>query len=53
MSVVFVLIITSLLVAGSFLGWFVWAVRSGQYEDTHTPSMRILNDDEQTADLDK
>ena len=46
MSVIVVLILVSLAVALTFLGAFVWAVRSGQYEDTHTPSMRILMDEE-------
>lgn len=40
------LILASLAVAGGFLAAFIWAVRSGQYEDTRTPSMRILMDEE-------
>ena len=45
MSVIFVLIIISILVAGSFLAGFLWAVRSGQYEDTDSPAVRMLLDD--------
>jgi len=45
MSVILILIPLSLLVAALFLGAFIWAVRGGQYEDTCTPSMRILADD--------
>ena len=45
MSVILILIPLSLVMAGLFLGAFVWAVRRGQYEDTCTPSMRILVDD--------
>ena len=45
MSVLIILILASLTVAGIFLGAFIWAVRSGQYEDTFTPSMRILMED--------
>lgn len=45
MSVILLLIPLSLLVALLFLGFFFWAVRSGQYEDTCTPSMRVLTDD--------
>ena len=45
MSVVLILILASLGVAVAFLGGFVWAVRSGQYEDTMTPAMRMLLDD--------
>ena len=45
MSVVIILILASLAVALLFLVGFVWAVRNGQYEDTLTPSMRVLADD--------
>ena len=46
MSVLFILIIVSILVAASFLGAFLWSVKSGQYEDGYTPSVRMLFDDE-------
>jgi cbb3-type cytochrome oxidase maturation protein len=42
MSVLILLIFASLVLATTFLMAFIWAVRSGQYEDTQTPSMRIL-----------
>ena len=45
MSVVIILIAASLGVALLFLASFVWAVRSGQYEDTLTPSLRVLAED--------
>jgi cbb3-type cytochrome oxidase maturation protein len=45
MSVIFILIPLSILIAACFLAAFIWAVRSGQYEDTTTPSMRVLLDD--------
>lgn len=45
MSVLFILIPVSLVFATAFLGVFFWAVRSGQFEDTCTPSMRLLADD--------
>jgi cbb3-type cytochrome oxidase maturation protein len=45
MSVLLILIPLSLVVAALFLGAFIWAVRAGQYEDTCTPSMRVLADD--------
>ena len=45
MSVVFVLIIIGILVASVFLIAFIWAVRSGQFDDSYTPSVRILFDD--------
>ena len=37
----------SLIVAVSFLIAFLWAVKTGQYEDTHTPSVRILFDNDE------
>jgi cbb3-type cytochrome oxidase maturation protein len=46
MSVVFLLIIISLIVAIAFLAAFIWAVRSKQYEDDYSPSVRILFEDE-------
>jgi len=46
MTIIFLLIGISLTVALLFLGSFIWAVRSGQYEDDYTPSVRMLFDDE-------
>ena len=37
MSVVVLLIAAGGLVAGGFLGAFLWAVRSGQFDDVETP----------------
>jgi cbb3-type cytochrome oxidase maturation protein len=45
LSVLLVLIAASLFVATGFLLAFIWAVRSGQYEDRETPAFRILWDD--------
>ncbi len=45
MSVILILIIASLFVAGGFLIAYLWAVRSGQYDDKFTPSIRILFED--------
>jgi len=45
MKIIFFLILLSLLVAIGFLAAFIWAVRSGQYDDDVTPSIRILFDD--------
>jgi cbb3-type cytochrome oxidase maturation protein len=42
MSVILLLILASLLVATAFLFGFIWAVRAGQFEDTSTPSLRML-----------
>ena len=45
MSVIIILIFASLIVGLLFLGAFIWSVRSGQYEDTVTPAMRMLADE--------
>ena len=50
MSIIFLLIGISLLVALTFLVAFFWAVRSGQYEDDYTPAVRMLFDDETEPD---
>ena len=49
MSVIIILIVASLAVALLFLAGFVWAVRCGQYEDTLTPSLRVLAEDSNQA----
>ncbi len=46
MEVIFLLIGFSLVIALGFLAAFIWATRSGQYDDDITPSIRILFDDE-------
>jgi cbb3-type cytochrome oxidase maturation protein len=45
-NVIFILIAVSLMVAIGFLGFFIWSIRNGQYDDEYTPSVRILFDDE-------
>ena len=46
MSVIFLLIIISLIVALFFLYAFIKAVKQGQFDDSYTPSVRVLFDDE-------
>lgn len=46
MSVIYILITVSISVAVFFLFAFIKAVRSGQYDDDYTPSVRMLFDDE-------
>jgi cbb3-type cytochrome oxidase maturation protein len=50
MSVFYIIISASLIVALGFLFAFIWSVKSKQYEDDYTPSVRMLfeNDTEQT-----
>jgi len=45
MTIIFLLIGCSLLLALGFLTAFLWAVKSGQVDDTTTPAIRMLNDD--------
>ncbi|MEY3053358.1 MAG: hypothetical protein RLY31_3143 [Bacteroidota bacterium] len=45
MYIIFFLIIISLTIAAGFLGAFLWAVHSGQFEDDFTPAVRMLFDD--------
>jgi len=45
MGVLIILILVSLIVALGFLIAFVWSVKSGQYDDDYTPSVRMLFED--------
>ena len=42
MEILFVLIGISITMAIVFLALFIWAIKSGQYEDDYTPSVRML-----------
>lgn len=53
MSVIFVLIFFSVLVAGGFLVAFIWSVKSGQYNDRYTPSVRMLFEDSSEEEFNK
>ena len=46
MIIIVALICISLLVAIVFLMLFIWGLKSGQYDDTYAPSMRILFEDQ-------
>ncbi|HEY9048861.1 MAG TPA: cbb3-type cytochrome oxidase assembly protein CcoS [Ohtaekwangia sp.] len=47
MTIIVLLISISLTIALVFLGIFVWSMKSGQYDDTYTPSVRMLFDDKE------
>lgn len=49
MSMMYILIGCSLLMAIGFLIAFIWSVKSGQMDDDYTPSVRILFDELPTA----
>jgi cbb3-type cytochrome oxidase maturation protein len=42
MEVIYVLLSISISVALFFFATFIYAVRSGQYDDTYSPAVRIL-----------
>jgi cbb3-type cytochrome oxidase maturation protein len=44
MSVIFLLIAAGGIVAAGFLAAFVWAVNTGQFDDTTTPAVRVLQE---------
>ncbi|MFA4869072.1 MAG: cbb3-type cytochrome oxidase assembly protein CcoS [Pedobacter sp.] len=46
MNMIYFLIGCSILLALIFLAAFFWATKNGQHDDTYTPSVRILFDDE-------
>ena len=46
MSAIYILIGCSLIVALGFLLAFIWAAKTGQFEDTYTPSIRMLFDED-------
>ena len=46
MSVIYILLAISLVVAIIFFVAFIVSVKQGQYEDSYTPSVRMLFEDE-------
>jgi cbb3-type cytochrome oxidase maturation protein len=46
LKILFLLIPISLIIMGIAIWVFLWAVRSGQYEDLEGPAHRILMDDD-------
>jgi cbb3-type cytochrome oxidase maturation protein len=49
MEIITLLIFISLLIAVGFLIAFLWNMKSGQYDDTYSPSVRMLFDDKPKA----
>lgn len=45
MEIIILLIAISLTIAVFFLGAFIWNMKSGQYDDTYGPSVRMLFED--------
>ena len=46
MSVIYILLAISIIVAVGFFIAFIVAVKKGQYDDSYTPSVRMLFEDE-------
>ncbi|MDD7887481.1 cbb3-type cytochrome oxidase assembly protein CcoS [Flavivirga sp. 57AJ16] len=46
MSVIYILLAISIIVAVGFFIAFIMAVKKGQYDDSYTPSVRMLFEDE-------
>jgi len=53
MSAIFVAMGASFLVAIIFLILYLFSVKKGQFEDTYTPSVRMLFDDEAPVEFEK
>jgi cbb3-type cytochrome oxidase maturation protein len=47
MSVILILLSASLLIATGFLVAFLWSAKSGQFDDSYTPAIRILFEEKQ------
>jgi cbb3-type cytochrome oxidase maturation protein len=52
MTAMYMLIAFSLVIATGFVLAFIWAIRSGQYDDKYTPSVRVLFDDDKPGKSD-
>lgn len=53
MSVIYILICISVFVAAVFLFLFIKSVRGGQYDDSYTPSVRMLFENKAKENKDK
>jgi len=52
MEIIILLIFISLTIALVFLGAFIWNMKSGQYDDTYGPSVRMLFEDKKKKSAD-
>ena len=50
MTIIYMLLAISLFVAIIFFALFIFSVKGGQYDDTYTPSVRMLFEDELVKD---
>jgi len=47
MNILYLLVPVTLILAAAAVAAFVWAVRHGQFDDVHSPAVRMLLDDEE------
>jgi cbb3-type cytochrome oxidase maturation protein len=52
MEIIILLIFISLTIALVFLGAFIWNMKTGQYDDTYGPSVRMLFEDKKKKPAD-
>jgi len=50
MEVIYLLIPISLVLIGAIVWLFIWAIRSGQFDDLEGPAHRILMDDDEAGE---
>lgn len=50
MGVIYIMLVVSFILAVFFLASYIWANKTGQYDDDVTPGIRILYDDEEIID---
>lgn len=51
MAVIIILLTVSMLVAGGFLAAFASSMRQGQFDDTVSPAVRMLIEDDNKAEV--
>lgn len=49
MSIIYIVLPLALLIAAAAVGAFIWAARSGQFDDLDTPGLRVLFDDDEES----
>ncbi|MEZ6191662.1 MAG: cbb3-type cytochrome oxidase assembly protein CcoS [Phycisphaerales bacterium] len=49
MSVIYLVLPLAILLAIGFVAAFIWATRSGQYDDMDSPAVRMLNDEDEAG----
>ncbi len=49
MEIIFILLPLALGIAFFFLAAYIWAVKTGQFDDTTTPAYRILIEDSESS----